>query len=317
MGSVLMLSTLRQLNQYSFLKVYSLPDRPLSDPVIVHVCSFEEAKQYYNITDFTIIELLAKKFWPGPLTIVGPANLKLIPEVCCANTGCVGIRCPNNPIALQLIKESGFPIGAPSANKFGHISPSQAMHVYSDFKDSELAILDGGQCSFGIESTVCKIDKEGIIILRKGGISELMLSNEASKLGIKVWSKSNIVEMNTKTDQISPGQYIRHYSPNIPTFLLGKGEKYSLDKCVLIDFGAQLEKYKKKAKLYIDLSVIGDVVEAINNLYNDLRMAECCLDALAVLICNLYEGVKVNKDHLESLCDRVFRAASGTYASII
>jgi len=86
------------------------------------------------------------------------ANLQTIPSVITANTGFVGLRMPSNPIALDLIRSSGLPIAAPSANKFGHVSPSRAEHVYNDFyMDSEVAIIDGGPCSFGIESTVLKI----------------------------------------------------------------------------------------------------------------------------------------------------------------
>jgi L-threonylcarbamoyladenylate synthase len=90
-----------------------------------------------------------------------------------ADTGYVGIRVPNHPVAIQLLKESGLPIAAPSANKFGHVSPTKAEHVYNDFyKDSEVLILDGGSCSFGIESTVVKITESELVIIRKGGVSQ-------------------------------------------------------------------------------------------------------------------------------------------------
>ena len=90
--------------------------------------------------------------------MVVKANMALIPSLVTAETGFVGIRMPNHKIALDLIKTSGLPLAAPSANKFGHVSPSKAEHVFSDFhKDSEVYIIDGGACSFGIESTVLKI----------------------------------------------------------------------------------------------------------------------------------------------------------------
>jgi L-threonylcarbamoyladenylate synthase len=98
-----------------------------------------------------------------------------------AETGFVGLRMPNHQIALELLRESGVPIAAPSANKFGHVSPTKAEHVYNDFHlDSEVTILDGGQCNFGIESTVLKIchlekNKYELLILRKGGVSEKAL----------------------------------------------------------------------------------------------------------------------------------------------
>ena len=113
--------------------------------------------------------------------MVVKANLDLIPSLVTADTGFVGIRMPNNQIALDLIKTSGLPIAAPSANKFGHVSPTKAEHVYNDFhKDSEVYIINGGSCSFGIESTVMKIsyNKQGtyeLLIFRRGGVSESSL----------------------------------------------------------------------------------------------------------------------------------------------
>ena len=108
------------------------------------------------------------------------ANLDVIPSLITAETGFVGLRMPNSAIALELLKESGLPIAAPSANKFGHVSPTKAEHVYNDFHlDSEVTILDGGPCTFGIESTVLKIndlsDSYELLILRKGGVSEKAL----------------------------------------------------------------------------------------------------------------------------------------------
>ena len=88
---------------------------------------------------------LSEKFWPGPLTIVVKANLDQIPLMITAETGCVGLRMPSSEIALELLRESGVPIAAPSANKFGHVSPTKAEHVFNDFYlDSEVTILDGG-----------------------------------------------------------------------------------------------------------------------------------------------------------------------------
>jgi L-threonylcarbamoyladenylate synthase len=106
----------------------------------------------------------------------------VIPSLITAETGFVGLRMPSSEIALELLKTSGLPIAAPSANKFGHVSPSKAEHVYNDFHlDSEVTILDGGSCSFGIESTVLKIVDLGhekdfeLMILRRGGVSEKAL----------------------------------------------------------------------------------------------------------------------------------------------
>ena len=116
--------------------------------------------------------------------MVVKANLDLIPLMITAQTGFVGVRLPNSNIAQDLLRNAAVPVAAPSANKFGHVSPSKAEHVYKDFhKDTDVLIIDGGECSFGIESTVLKITvdesqseqgqekKFKLLIIRKGGVS--------------------------------------------------------------------------------------------------------------------------------------------------
>ena len=141
--------------------IFTTKGRPLTDPLIVHVHSLDHGLSLIDQSDEKVVQLfktLAAKFWPGPLTMVVKANMTVIPSLVTADTGFVGIRMPDHKIALDLIRASGLPLAAPSANKFGHVSPSKADHVYSDFhKDSEVYIIDGGACSFGIESTVLKI----------------------------------------------------------------------------------------------------------------------------------------------------------------
>lgn len=185
------------------MSIFTAKGRPLTDPLIVHVYSVDQAltlidqKQENAEMVLAIFQELAKTYWPGPLTIVVKANLELIPSLITAETGYVGIRMPNSPIALELLKAANVPVAAPSANKFGHVSPSKAQHVYDDFhKDSEVTILDGGSCSFGIESTVMKIEdfeleqdaasedfKQGanLLILRRGGVSAQALQQFADE----------------------------------------------------------------------------------------------------------------------------------------
>jgi L-threonylcarbamoyladenylate synthase len=122
--------------------------------------------------------------------MVVKANLDVVPSLITAETGYVGIRMPNHEIALDILRTFGKPIAAPSANKFGHVSPTKAEHVYKDFyKDSEVLIIDGGSCSFGIESTVMKIvdsdeGKFDALILRKGGVSKEHLQQTLADLGL-------------------------------------------------------------------------------------------------------------------------------------
>jgi L-threonylcarbamoyladenylate synthase len=151
----------------------------LTDPLIVHVNDIEKAKELVVQDDLVVMEIfeaLAAEFWPGPLTIISKANLDLIPMLITAQTGYVGIRSPNHPVARELISAAGVPIAAPSANKFGHVSPTTAEHVLKDFVRNDVCIIDGGKTSFGIESTVLKITNDSesglkLKILRRGGTS--------------------------------------------------------------------------------------------------------------------------------------------------
>lgn len=167
-------------------KIFSSKGRPLTDPLIVHVHSLEQGLTLIDQSDPDVVELfqtLAGKYWPGPLTMVVKANLDKIPMLITAQTGYVGIRLPNHEVACDLLRAAGVPVAAPSANKFGHVSPSRAQHVFNDFhKDTDVLIIDGGECSFGIESTVLKIETEAgaraedpkhykLLIIRKGGVS--------------------------------------------------------------------------------------------------------------------------------------------------
>ena len=156
------------------LQIFKSKGRPLTDPLIVHVDCIEKALELISDeVDLKTYQKLAELYWPGPLTLVAKANLDVIPMLITANTGYIGIRVPNHPVAQELLKEAGVPVAAPSANKFGHVSPTKAEHVYDDFhKDSEVLILDGGSCNFGIESTVLKIGDGELTIIRKGGVSE-------------------------------------------------------------------------------------------------------------------------------------------------
>lgn len=104
------------------------------------------------------------------MTVILKANLNVLPNVVTAQTGFVGIRCPNHPYFRKLLKESKLPIGAPSANLFSHVSPTEAVHVFNDFYKDDVWIVDGGKCEFGIESTVLKILDNEIKIFREGSL---------------------------------------------------------------------------------------------------------------------------------------------------
>jgi L-threonylcarbamoyladenylate synthase len=197
-------------------KIFQIKGRPFFDPLIVHVASIEAAKSL--VLDWPLAaDLLAKKFWPGPLTLVLEKN-KNVSNLISSGLSTVAIRMPNHPVALELIKTFGTPLAAPSANKFGKTSPTTKAHVESEFKNDHLKVLEGGPCQIGIESTVLKIqqkhDTTELAILRAGSIT---FSD------IKDFLTLNKVEFSLieKIDKgQAPGQMKHHYMPNKPLVLI-------------------------------------------------------------------------------------------------
>lgn len=319
-------------------KIFEYKGRPLSDPLIVHVTSTEMAKDLIDVDDDTmrIFELLARNYWPGPLTVVVRANFNKISPTLTANTDFIGIRYPNHPIAKKLIEFSGVPIAAPSANKFCHISPVNPVHVFEDFKEFPVKILNGGVCNFCMESSVVKIvslDKR-LEILRMGAISpenfsESFSKNEYSDYKVQILSKAvkideNVSSKDNKLDTDgesikleAPGQFIKHYSPSIDTYIvtdINEGKvltfKNQYDKAVIIDYNSTLRhKYKERFTNYIELSETGDPVQVMHNLYNELHNAENVTGAEIILLCDLGQHMPEN-EHKSTLVDRILKAAA-------
>jgi L-threonylcarbamoyladenylate synthase len=197
------------LNPFAVAKIFELKERPSFDPLIVHIASFDDLRTLSTCVNENVMRL-AKHFWPGPLTIVLPKS-PIVPDIVTSGLDTVGIRMPNNPIALELIKESKCPIAAPSANKFGQLSPVNANHVKKQLPHVDY-ILDGGNTTVGIESTIVSIEGDTCHLLRPGFITleviEKALPNTFVFKGIKPGKL------------ISPGLLKSHYSPNKPLYIL-------------------------------------------------------------------------------------------------
>mmetsp|Transcript_33178 Transcript_33178/g.93654 ORF Transcript_33178/g.93654 Transcript_33178/m.93654 type:complete len:511 (-) Transcript_33178:72-1604(-) len=167
------------LDATAVLKIFRAKGRPLNDPCILHVPNVERALELLELSSLerAVFEALTSKIWPGPLSVVGRAR-SAVPKEVTAQTDFVAVRCPNHPVALELLRAANVPLAAPSANRFGHISPTRAEHVLEDLGHWRgLQILDGGACGVGIESTVAKLDLENrrVLVLRKGGATLEML----------------------------------------------------------------------------------------------------------------------------------------------
>ena len=188
-------------------KIYELKGRPAASPLIVHVASIEMAREI--VAEWPpLAEELARRWWPGPLTLVlpkkTPPNKPVIPDIVTAGLPTVGIRMPNHPIALELIREAGVPIAAPSANKFMGLSPTTADHVRAAFGDA-VEVLEGGPSQVGIESTVVSIENGTLKLLRPGMISLGELESCAAQSG---------------DAHPAPGMHPRHYSPQTRLLLV-------------------------------------------------------------------------------------------------
>ena len=179
-----------------------LKGRPATSPLIVHAASIEMARTL--VTEWPAeAEMLARRFWPGPLTLVVP-KAPTIPDIVTAGLPTVGVRMPAHPLALALIREAGVPIAAPSANRFMGLSATTAEHVRETFGDA-VPVLDGGACQVGIESTVVSIGSGKVTLLRPGMIS-IEDVERASAPG-------------RDAAHPAPGMHPRHYSPRTPLVL--------------------------------------------------------------------------------------------------
>lgn len=192
------------LDEAAVQKIFDAKGRPHSSPLIVHVASIAMAREL--ALDWPVhAELLAHRFWPGPLTIIVPKRAH-IPHLVTAGLPSVGLRIPAHPVAQALLEAAQIPIAAPSANRFTELSPTTAEHVREGLGKRVDMILDGGPCTVGIESTVLSLAAGLPRILRPGMISQTQIEEVIGP-----------VESGAGAE--SPGQHPRHYSPRTPIIL--------------------------------------------------------------------------------------------------
>lgn len=207
-------------------KVFALKGRPATNPLIVHVSGIRMAKTV--VAQWTQeAELIAKAYWPGPVTIV-LAKADCVPGIVCANGDTVAVRCPAHPCALALIEAFGKPIVGPSANPSGRISPTTPEHVADGFGDADLIVIDGGHCRAGIESTVVDLTGEVPKVLRPGIVGAYAIGET---LGKPVECVTQQAEGSVAR---SPGIVGSHYQPKTPTRLVSTESLASVDESVVL-----------------------------------------------------------------------------------
>ncbi|MDD6270394.1 MAG: L-threonylcarbamoyladenylate synthase [Oscillospiraceae bacterium] len=206
-------------NQQAVAKIFAAKGRPADNPLIVHIADISELQ---NLCD-DIPELayrLAGKFWPGPLTMILKKKSS-VPDITSGGLDTVGIRMPSHPAALMLIEKSGLPLAAPSGNISGYPSPTKAEHMMRDMKGRISAVIDGGECSVGVESTVISFENDNTVrILRPGGVTRDDLLEEAENVIIDPAILHEISEGQTVR---SPGMKYQHYSPKARVIMVEGG----------------------------------------------------------------------------------------------
>ncbi len=201
-------------------KIFSTKERPFFDPLIVHVAGINEAKKLSS--NWTAIhDVLAKATWPGPLTLIADKAPE-IDSLITSGLSSVGLRCPDHPMTLELLREIKGGVAAPSANKFGKASPTSAEHVADEFGNT-VAILDGGPCRVGIESTVAGVTGQRVEIYRPGFYTANMLKSILEDAGIKA-------EVVYAESPVAPGQLKHHYMPKIPLVLVPPSFQWEKDR---------------------------------------------------------------------------------------
>ncbi|WP_131111838.1 L-threonylcarbamoyladenylate synthase [Sulfuricystis thermophila] len=284
------------MNPAAVAKIFAVKGRPADHPLIVHIPDASQLDRWAREIS-PAARAVAEKFWPGPLTLI----LKRHPDVPDCVTGgqdTVGLRVPNHPLALALLRAFGGGIAAPSANKFGRISPTTAQHVRDDLGDAVAMILDGGPCAVGIESTIVDMSSERTTILRPGMISAFDIG---IFLGRMPAEKGNAHSVKT------PGSHLAHYAPRTPLLLvpddtvavavrtaLGKGEKIA----VLAPYPAPIEH-----PLIVAWQVAPtDATAYAHALYATLRT----LDAAGA------DLIIVQRPPWPAVIDRLMRASAGS-----
>ena len=247
-------------------KIFAAKERPTFDPLIVHIADIAQLTDIAKDIPDSAYKL-AEAYWPGPMTIILPKK-DCIPDLCTSALPSVAVRFPSHPIAQAIIKESGLPLAAPSANLFKHVSPTTAEHVAAQLADRIAGIVDGGPCSVGVESSIISLAGEKPTVLRPGAITPEMFAKVLGDVAIK--------ESTSKPGQpmLAPGQCDTHYRPQVPLYYGEVPAGYTLpEHTVRIAFGTQTGPIPAT----VNLSATGDMVEATSKLYafmHDLDKSE-------------------------------------------
>ena len=292
-------------------KIYEAKGRPSDNPLIIHIATPEDAEDY-AFTSNTYYAL-AKAFMPGPLTVILPKK-DTIPREVTGGLDTVAVRCPSHEIARELIRRAGTPIAAPSANISGSPSPTSAKHVINDMSGKIDAIIDGGECEIGLESTIIKLEGDRAILLRPGAITADALGCVCERVDIS----PAVTEGLAKDERpLSPGMKYKHYAPSSPLVLLdgeeGKVSEFLVnaaknENCAILCYTEEIDNLKG-AKL-IDIGARLDLASQGQRLFGALRQADTLKADIIYAHLPSQDGLGL------ALYNRMIRAAAHTVKKI-
>lgn len=209
------------LNPEAVAKIFIAKGRPQDNPLILHIANAKDMEKFCHSIPNAAYQL-AEAFWPGPLTIVLPAK-DIVPKCTTAGLPTVAVRCPDNAVTREIIRLSGVPVAAPSANISGKPSTTTAQHVFHDHDGNIAAIVDGGPCQVGVESTIVDLTEERPRLLRPGGITPEQL---IAVLGDLVVDKAVTAQIDKDAVVKAPGMKYKHYAPQADVVIVsGSREK--------------------------------------------------------------------------------------------
>jgi len=291
-------------NAEAVKRIFAVKGRPIGHPLIVHIGAADQLDAWAD--DIApAARLLADAFWPGPLTMILPRSAR-VPDAVTGGRDTVGVRVPDHPVARALLDAFGGGIAAPSANRFGHVSPTTAAHVTTDLGDDVDLVLDGGPCTVGVESTIVDLTSSEPEILRPGGVSIDRLADVLGRVP-RVWmGDTELVDGGAR----APGMLAAHYSPAARVELVAD-EAELLTTAAALDGSGLVVGALAPAALaslpnhVIELEPAGEPEEYARLLYARLRQADRLAIDVLLVIAPPERGVGL------AVADRLRRAAVG------
>ncbi|WP_437192171.1 L-threonylcarbamoyladenylate synthase [Planctomicrobium sp. SH527] len=285
------------LDPSAVAKIFQAKQRPTFDPLIVHLASANDLSQVSRDVPDVAYRLI-DRFWPGPLTLVLPKQA-CVPDLVTSGLPSVAVRVPRHPLAQELIRLAGVPIAAPSANPFGRISPTTAQHVLDLLGEDIDAVLDGGPCQVGVESTVLQCLPDNTVrLLRPGGLT---LEEIEAAIGPIAGRATTVLDQHAP--QASPGLLAQHYAPRTPLMIVNRWEDVPAGKEVgVLSLGPM--PTASQYGVAETLSATGELTEATANFFSALRRLDA--SGVQLILAQRFPDVGLGR----ALNDRLQRASS-------